>query len=232
MPSQFDKERTEKKLNLLFEKFKTEADIPLVSEYRALFKKAVPFSRRSWMAAYLLMLLDQGQGNTGRFDRNRDRNSGPSRNSRPESPRNETPRSDTPRQSLPEEESRRLFISIGRNRRVFPREILGLINTNVSISRDDIGAIRILDNYSFVQVRSSVADAIIEALNGKPFRGRTLAVNYARARREDDSDENRDEDASVNTDEYGEAGIEDEVVENEVSRSLDEEDDQGDEEGV
>ncbi|GHT52883.1 RNA-binding protein [Spirochaetia bacterium] len=259
MPFQFDKEKTKKKLSLMFEKFKTEADIQLVNEYRALFKKEVPFSRRSWMAAYLLMLLDQGQGNTGRFDRNRDRSAdrssrnfegtvpadaggGNSQKSRP-SPRtesqNETNR-EPPRPPLPEKESRRLFISIGRNRRVFPREILGLITVKAEISRDDIGAIRIMDNYSFVQVRDSVADDIIEALNGQPFRGRTLTVNYARARREEDSDEDRNiqpspegadesspllDDAAENTAEYGEDIIE-------TEDSSDHEDDQGDEEGV
>jgi RNA recognition motif-containing protein len=46
-----------------------------------------------------------------------------------------------------------------------------------------------LDNYSFIQVRTTVADTIIEALNGKSFRGRTLAVNYARNRKEDAPEE-------------------------------------------
>jgi hypothetical protein len=90
---------------------------------------------------------------------------------------------------LAEEESRRLFISIGRNRRLFPREILGLIITKAQVNREDIGAIRILDSYSFVQVRDTAADAIISALNGAMFRGRTLVVNYARSRREEGSPE-------------------------------------------
>jgi hypothetical protein len=90
---------------------------------------------------------------------------------------------------IPEEESVRLFISIGRNRKVFPREILALINAKAQVSRDDVGAIRILDNYSFVQVRNTAADTIIEALNGQNFRGRTLTVNYARSRREEPSNE-------------------------------------------
>lgn len=235
----------------MFEKFKTDADLQLLSEYRTLFKKEVPLSRRSWMAAYLLMLLDQGQGNTGRFDKNRDRERGgrnfEERNSsdagtgnfRQENPRPEFPRSESPRRSLPEEESRRLFISIGRNRRVFPREILGLINSRIEISRDDIGAIRIMDNYSFVQVRDSVADDIIEALNGTLFRGRTLTVNYARMRKDG---EDRNEDNFTTNDEVnGSAGdaientpedrIEDEADIG-AEDSLDQEDDQTDEEGV
>lgn len=89
------------------------------------------------------------------------------------------------RKALPEEGSVRLFISIGRGRRVFPREILGLIASKTSVSKDDIGAIRIFDNYSFIQVRTTAADEIIETLNGKTFRGRSLVVNYARTRKDD-----------------------------------------------
>jgi RNA recognition motif-containing protein len=88
---------------------------------------------------------------------------------------------------LTEDESKRLFFSVGRSRRVYPREILGLINAKTAVAREDIGAIRILDNYSFVQVRDSVAEKIIEALNGVNFRGRTLAVNYAKFRKEEEN---------------------------------------------
>jgi len=84
--------------------------------------------------------------------------------------------------ALPEEESKRLFISIGKNRRLYPRELAAFISSKTSASREDIGIIRILDNYSFVQVRDTKADEIIEALNGTRFRGRTLAVNYAKSR--------------------------------------------------
>ena len=89
---------------------------------------------------------------------------------------------------LSDEESAQLFISIGRNRKVFPREILALIIARAKLARDDIGTIRVLDNYSFVQVRNTVSDTVIEALNGSKFRGRTLTLNYARNRKEEDQD--------------------------------------------
>jgi hypothetical protein len=86
--------------------------------------------------------------------------------------------------ALPEEESTQLFINIGRSRWVFPREILGLIAAKTSIPKEDIGLITILNNYSFVQVRSSSAAEMMETLNGVNFRGKTLAVNYARTRKD------------------------------------------------
>ncbi|MDR1239278.1 MAG: DbpA RNA binding domain-containing protein [Treponema sp.] len=178
---------------------KTEVDPRLLNEYRALFKREVSFFRRSWTAACLLMLYDQG--GLRRSENNRNRKSGgsgrgPDKKGRAQDRKavekpsaGEAARSDASRYPpLADEESKRLFISIGRNRRVFPREILGLINAKTAIPREDIGAIRILDNYSFVQVRNSAADTIIEALNGQSFRGRLLSVNYARARKDDAED--------------------------------------------
>ena len=207
MPSQFDREKTRKKIALILERIKTEADPRLLNEYRSLFKEEISLFRRSWAAAYLLMRFDQegdggpeiryssipseGQGAGGRTDKNRGRKKGDSRSRPPEgnSEKSGDAGNEAQRYPLAEEESKRLFISVGRNRRVFPREILGLINTRTAIPREDIGAIRILDNYSFVQVRDTIADTIIEALNGQIFRGRTLTVNYAKSRRDGNSDE-------------------------------------------
>ena len=134
------------------------------------------------------MLFDKGA--LGRGDKTKSRRSGEGRFRSPRTEDGSGENQRTPPPSvialIPEEESKRLFLSVGRNRRVFPREILGLITTRTAIPREDIGAIRILDNYSFVQVRDTAAEAIIEALNGHSFRGRTLSVNYAKSRRDDD----------------------------------------------
>jgi hypothetical protein len=186
MSFQFDSVRLKQRITDSLEKIYTQADPKLLSQYRSLIKKEVSFFRRSYFAAFLLMELDQGGnqksfgGGTGAYRNN------PSRKYQKSGQEGDEARSE--RKPLPEEESSRLFISIGRSRRVFPREILGLIAAKTSVNKDDIGAIRILDNYSFVQVRTTVADDIIEALNGKPFRGRPLLVNYARNRKDEAAD--------------------------------------------
>ncbi|MDR2745942.1 MAG: DbpA RNA binding domain-containing protein, partial [Treponema sp.] len=191
----FDKEKVRQKIAFIGEKIGAEADPRLLNEYRLLFKKGFSFFRRSWAAAYLLMLYDQEQEARSGKDRGsfRSRPRGspweekekvPNRSEGSGKPDDgET----APRPFLPEEESRRLFISVGRNRHVFPREILGLIITRAQVGREDIGMIRILDSYSFVQVRDTVADRIIEALNGTVFRGRPMTANYARLKREEGS---------------------------------------------
>jgi hypothetical protein len=196
----FDKEKVRREIEIIAEKISAEADPRVLNEYRALFKKGFSFFRRSWAAAYLLMLYDQGQGLGPGRDRGaaRSRSRGPSWEGREKNPNRAEasgrrgegesggrPADSAPRPFLAEEESRRLFISVGRNRHVFPREILGLIITRAQVAREDIGMIRILDSYSFVQVRDTVADRVIEALDGTMFRGRPMTANYARLKREE-----------------------------------------------
>ncbi|GHV77036.1 hypothetical protein AGMMS49942_18570 [Spirochaetia bacterium] len=173
--SAINEERVKKRLEEILKIIQTEADPQLLNQYRSLIRKKISFFQRSYLGAYLLMLQDQGVGGRSR--------------SKPKAEQNHPEPRSQPAvlpAALPEDESVRLFISVGRNRRVFPREILGLIGTKTAVSKDDIGLINILNNYSFVQVRISAAEEIIAALNGINFRGRTLAVNYARARKEED----------------------------------------------
>jgi len=75
-----------------------------------------------------------------------------------------------------------LFISVGKNRRVYPRDLVSLFMSNLKISRSDIGAIKVFDNYSFVDVSLDHASDAISTLSGSNFRGRRIAVNRARKR--------------------------------------------------
>ncbi|MDR1105512.1 MAG: DbpA RNA binding domain-containing protein [Treponema sp.] len=207
MPLKFDKEKTQKSIAVILDKVKNEADPEILNKYRSIFRKEVSLFSRSYAAAYLLMLYEQGNsGRSGRYG-SRDGFAGQKTRKREGQPENAEDRGgraggEESRYPLAEEDSKYLFISIGRNRRVFPREILGLIGARTAVPKEDVGAIRILDKYSFVQVRDSSADAIIEALNGKPFRGRTLQVNYAHTRR--DADEQPEEYAAGSGLESGE----------------------------
>jgi hypothetical protein len=196
MSSQFDKEKLQEKLQEILVKIKTEADPELLNAYRSILRKEVPFFTRSYVAAFLLM-QQEGSSHGRKPYENHNKRSRFSSNDGAERQKR-----DPDSYPLAEADSVRLFINVGRNRRVFPREILGLINSETATPKEDIGAIRILDNYSFVQVRNTIADTLIEALNGKNFRGRILTVNYARDRKENDEDiqskqhENADEENS------------------------------------
>jgi hypothetical protein len=209
-----NEENLRKRIRSLLDEIQNEADPVVLNRCRSVFRQEVSFFRRSYMAAYLLLLAEgavekksvndshragilRRDSSESRFPSgNRDKKSkGLFRERKSKSPRAESNtddfRAETP-QVLSEGESLQLFVSIGRNRKVFPREILTLAIARAGISRNDIGMIRILDNYSFMQVRKSVSDAVINALDGHKFRGRTLTVNYARSRHEEEMQEDSD----------------------------------------
>jgi len=55
--------------------------------------------------------------------------------------------------------------------------------------RERIGDIRVLDNYSFVQVYTEDAQKVIDSLNGCEYRGRKLNVSFSR--KKDDGEDGR-----------------------------------------
>ena len=85
-----------------------------------------------------------------------------------------------------------IFISIGRNRRVFPRDLVGLLVSVANLDRDRIGDIRVLANYSFVQLFKDDSQKAIDALNGYDYRGRKLVVSFSK-QKEDGSQDISDE---------------------------------------
>jgi hypothetical protein len=165
MLTQSDKKKVKRRLKNIQEKMLNNTDLVLLREYRKLYKNEISLFKRSWAAAWLFMYYDQHE---------------PPDATEPSCSKSEVLES----KFLAAEEAKRLFISIGKNRRLFPKELITLICSKTSAEKDDIGIIRILDNYSFVQIRDSKADEVINALNGIVFRGRTLTVNFAKPKNE------------------------------------------------
>lgn len=145
-------------------KVETEVDIDELTELTKLYKKHVPFFRRSYMGAYLAKLAfsDVKVG---------------------ERPSRFASTGEKPvRIEIPEEDSAQLFFGAGKIRRVFPRDIIEFIMTNTNTARERIGRIRTFPNYSFVQVYRSDADDLIAMLNNKECRGKTITVSYSKKR--------------------------------------------------
>ncbi|GAB1482099.1 hypothetical protein MASR2M78_09140 [Treponema sp.] len=188
MPSRNDEELRSLFTELL-SKIRTEEDPIELNAYRALVRKNVPFFMRSYFMAYLFMNFEKSspKGRRGRIERS---NKAPREEIRKRSQtavEAEPRKTESPRRVLPADEAATLFVSAGRNRRAYARELLSLLCTNDLVSKDDIGELRVLDNFSFVQVRRTVADEVISALNGREFRGRPLSVSYAKPRKEEDT---------------------------------------------
>ena len=73
-----------------------------------------------------------------------------------------------------------LFVSIGRNRKVYPKDLVHLFVNTGKVDRDNIGDIKILDNYSFITISRTAAESAIDNLDGIDYRGRKLTVNFAK----------------------------------------------------
>lgn len=79
----------------------------------------------------------------------------------------------------------RLFLGIGHRDDVGPGDILGAITGEAGVSGDRVGRIEIRDSHSTVEVASAVATTVIQALNGRSLKGRSLRVDYDRKGRSD-----------------------------------------------
>ncbi len=179
---------------------------------RKVFKKNVPFTMRSWVAAYLLRNSSGSIAHFG-FRKERDENRSEREFSRRTSQREEVassaesvpentasvsaeqPKERFTRVEIAPEQAASIFVGVGRNRRVYPRDLVGLFISVAGIEKERIGNISVLANYSFVQLYKEDADKAISALNGYNFRGRPLSVSYSRQR--DGEDEGDEEKADV-----------------------------------
>ncbi|GAB6089629.1 DbpA RNA binding domain-containing protein [Spirochaeta dissipatitropha] len=184
------------KIAELMQRLQYQEDPEEMDLLRRLFKKNVPIFRRSYFSALLLRELAKSQGiriagpgKPGKSERKTRVKT--EKQPKPEKPKRQRPEKksadktetfDTPASTIPtdEEDPNTIFISIGKNRRVFPRDLIGLMASIDGVDPEKIGDIRILDNYSFVSVESSIAPLIITALHSHDYRGRKLTVNFAR----------------------------------------------------
>ena len=192
------------------ERVRTSENVDLLSDLNKLFKKNVPLTVRKYVIAYLLKEALKHyhpfNNRRDRFDRNErnDRNDRNDRNQRQRQERNfrqerteraaepaettEEERPRHPRVEIPEDQATSIFISIGKNRRVYPRDLVGILIAIAGIDRERIGDIKVLANYSFVQLYTEDAQTAIDKLNGYDYRGRKLAVSYSRQKSDADAE--------------------------------------------
>ncbi|MFW5745055.1 MAG: DbpA RNA binding domain-containing protein [Spirochaetota bacterium] len=123
--------------------------------YRKYARKYTTVFNRGYILAYLLKQSLEGGGR------------------RPSRKGGQTAAADSP-------DKQSIFVSIGRSKRVRSRDLVAFFTSANGITQDDIGQVKVLDNYSFVEVTKEKAQAVIDELNGQELRGRKLTVNFAR----------------------------------------------------
>ena len=173
-----------------------------LTAYKKFVKQHVSVFSRAYLTAYLVKLLAEGgnlripsrsSASTGkagarnrkeRPERGERKSRGDQREARPARASRDAREDDNTTGNVAPEDRQTLFVSVGKNRRVYPKDFVALFAELDGVDGDDIGQIKILDNYSFVEVDKTVADTIIGAYDGYEFRGRKLTVNYARSKKD------------------------------------------------
>lgn len=193
-------------LNDVLKKVEHEADPDELARLRKIFKKCIPLGRRSYVAAFLtkMLLSEENTRRPSRRNRNEERAERPAKNRAEENnSRTETEKTEktekiekAPRIVIDESLAATIFIGIGRNRHVYPRDLVGLVASVAGLERERIGNIKVLAAYSFVQLFKEDAEKAIAALNGYEYRGRKLSVSYSKQRSDDKDSESE---TSANT---------------------------------
>lgn len=199
----------------------SDSDIEALKTLKKLFKKNVPFSRRGYVAALLIKNASGFRSNrfnrenkNDRFSKREERFNRNDRSAeRKSASTSEEHTERTPRVTIDPAAAGTIFIGVGRSRGVFPRDLVGLLVSVAGFDRSRIGEIRVLSNYSFIQLFAEDCDKAISALNGYEYRGRKLSVSYSRKKEEGEAADSQDEvipanvsneghaDTSVNTEE-------------------------------
>jgi len=143
------------KLKSIVSQIKEEEDPDTLNRYKKLIKKSVPFHLRGYVGAYFFKQALEGQLQ-GQF------------------------KGHLPKKGGAPTHMQTIFVSIGKNRRVFPRDLIRLFRKNLELEQNEIGNIKVLDNYSFIDIPERVASKAIEAMDGMEFRGRNITVNFAK----------------------------------------------------
>ncbi len=205
--SEIDYDRIAEFLKASVQQVKTQEDVDVLIQLKKVFKKNVPFTLRGYLAAYLLKVatgnarrpfVPRGDHENFSKDNFRSRRDESRHDAKAEGSDAESRHEPHPRVEIDPALATTIFIGIGRNRRVFPRDLVGLLIGAAGLDRERIGDIRVLANYSFVQLFTEDADKAINALNGYDYRGRKLSVSYSRQKEEGDSDSSSESAADSN----------------------------------
>jgi ATP-dependent RNA helicase DeaD len=74
----------------------------------------------------------------------------------------------------------RLFVGVGEKEEIGPGDLLGAIAGEAGVDGSQVGKIEIRENFSLVEVISSVAERVVKGINGTTIRGRSVRVDYDR----------------------------------------------------
>lgn len=185
-------------------------DPEALESFRKLIKKSLSFTERKYLAAYILInhesLLGSSQWKkSGSFSANQ-KNAALQKGKHPssfkpypidnekkekkkaESFSKKVSSSNTATSNFKEPKSieskpgeKTLFISIGKNRKVFPADLQNLFIEALGVDASQLGRIKIFPKYSFINLPDSLCNIAIDKLSNTEFHGIKIKVNYSKS---------------------------------------------------
>ncbi len=73
----------------------------------------------------------------------------------------------------------KLFITVGKKDNIKNKDIVGSIASNTIVSGSQIGKIKILDSYSFVEIPGEFVEEVINSMKGREIKGRRCDIEVA-----------------------------------------------------
>jgi len=127
---------------------------------------------------------NKSRGKERRGERGKDRDRGRDRGDSKRIDRNDRNdrsdrRGDGGRKSYTDPDLKRLFINIGKNAGIMPKDVLGAIAGEAGIPGSAVGEISIYDRYCFVNVDKKYSDKVVKIMNNSQIKGNKIFVEYA-----------------------------------------------------
>ncbi len=73
-----------------------------------------------------------------------------------------------------------LFLSLGKRDRISAGDIVGMLHNECHLEQGSVGRIRLMPNFSFIEVREDCADEAISAARNAKLRGKTFKLDHDR----------------------------------------------------
>ncbi len=139
---------------------RSNSDPETLKIYHRLIKKNTSFFDRGHLLAFLMASSIEKKGNI----------------------RSQGGRNQERKEIVPRENMQTIFVGGGKKRGIFPGNIVKFFMEQGGIEKEEIGKIRVLPNYSFVEVPADKAGQLVEKLDNTKLNGRPVRVNIAQSK--------------------------------------------------
>ena len=174
-----EEERLSVKIEEILAKINSDPNPEELEKLKKIIKKKVPFTRRSYFAAMLLKMLTSAPERRERAPREKKREFPKREAVKEAAPKAAAEKpAEKPEKVLPAD-ARTLYLNIGKMKHLYGKDLSKLLQTELSITREDIYSLRVHDKYSFITMSEENCNKAIEKLNGREINGRTAQLNFS-----------------------------------------------------